>query len=251
MSDDEIGAIVSAEGVDAEAIEAAVAMADGLPGVARREAAAWAERASADRLNAAASIAIGARSAATIAGASVLDEVLRLVEARGRRSALVGAEWTGRQPYRSLASYEPADADLFVGRERLVAELTARVLDRRLRRRRRPVRQRQVLAGAGRTAAARPQRSAARRRSVAGGHVIVPGPDPLAAIDAVPGLDDPGPQLLVIDQFEEVLASGQIDAVAGRLLDLVLDPALDARIVLVVTRRSARCAGVIAPRSPS
>ena len=61
----------------------------------------------------------------------------------------------------------------------------------------------------------------------------MPGPDPLAAIDAVPGLDEPGPQLLVIDQFEEVLASGQIDAVAARLLDLVLDPALDVRIVLV------------------
>ena len=63
----------------------------------------------------------------------VHNEVLRLVEARGRRAALWRvAEWSGRQPYRSLATYEAADADLFVGRERLVAELTARVLDRRL-----------------------------------------------------------------------------------------------------------------------
>ena len=123
LSDREIAAVVTGETVDAEAIDAAVAVAGGLPGVARREAAAWAERAAADRLNVAASISIGARSAAAIAGASVLDEVLRLVEARGRRAALVGAEWSGRQPYRSLASYEPADADLFVGRELLVAEL--------------------------------------------------------------------------------------------------------------------------------
>ena len=62
----------------------------------------------------------------------MLDEVMRLIEARGGRAALSVEEWTGRQPYRSLASYEAADADLFVGRERLVAELTARVLDRRL-----------------------------------------------------------------------------------------------------------------------
>ena len=51
--------------------------------------------------------------------------------------------------------------------------------------------------------------------------LIVPGADPLAAIDAITGLDEPGPQLLVIDQFEEVLVSGQLDTVATRLLDLV------------------------------
>ena len=42
----------------------------------------------------------------------MLDEVMRLIEARGRRAALSVEEWTGRQPYRSLASYEAADADL-------------------------------------------------------------------------------------------------------------------------------------------
>ncbi len=232
LSDREIAAVVTGETVDAEAIAAAVAVAGGLPGVARREAAAWAERAAADRLNVAASISIGARSAAAIAGASVLDEVLQLVEARGRRAALVGAEWSGRQPYRSLASYEPADADLFVGRELLVAELAARVLDRRLV---------AVVgaSGSGKSSLVRagliplvhsgqlpgegPWRTA----------VIVPGPDPLAAIDGVARLDEPGPQLLVVDQFEEVLASGEIDAVAGRLLDLVLDPAIDVRVVVV------------------
>ena len=132
MSDHDVADILAREGIDSEAIDAAVAMADGLPGMARREAAAWAERAATDRLNAAAAVSIGARSAATRAGASMLDEVMRLIEARGRRAALSVEEWTGRQPYRSLASYEAADADLFVGRERLVAELTARVLDRRL-----------------------------------------------------------------------------------------------------------------------
>ena len=163
----------------------------------------------------------------------MLNEVLRLVEARGRRSALVGAEWAGRQPYRSLASYESADADLFVGRERLVAELTARVLDRRLV---------AVVgaSGSGKSSLVRAGLLPLVRSGRLPGEgpwradVIVPGSDPLAAIEAVAGLDEPGPQLLVIDQFEEVLASGSTDAVAGRLLDLVLDPALDARIVLVV-----------------
>ena len=35
-------------------------------------------------------------------------------------------------------------------------------------------------------------------------NVIVPGLDPLAALDGVDGLDEPEPQLLVVDQFEEL-----------------------------------------------
>ena len=77
------------------------------------------------RLSSVAARSIDAQSAAVDASASVMDEVMRLVEARARRAALVGSDWIGRQPYRSLASYEAVDADLFVGRERLVAELTA------------------------------------------------------------------------------------------------------------------------------
>ncbi|MEO8265487.1 MAG: BTAD domain-containing putative transcriptional regulator [Ilumatobacteraceae bacterium] len=233
MSDDEIAAVILGEGGDSEAIDAAVAMAGGLPGIARREAAAWAERAAADRLNVATSISIDSRSAAEIAGTSVHNEVLRLVEARGRRSALAGAEWAGRQPYRSLATYESADADLFVGRERVVAELTARVLDRRLV---------AVVgaSGSGKSSLVRAGLLPLVRSGRLPGEgpwradVIVPGSDVLAAIETVAGLDEPGRKLLVIDQFEEVLSSGATDAVAGRLLDLVLDPAVDARIVLVI-----------------
>jgi len=233
MSDRELAQMLAGEGIDDDAVAAALVLADGLPGAARREAAAWAERAATDRLNEAATRSIGAQSAAAIAGASVFDEVMRLVEARARRAALVGAEWSGRQPYRSLASYGPADADLFVGRERLVAELTARVLDRRLV---------AVVgaSGSGKSSLVRagliPLVRSGRMPGGAGwrAELIVPGDDPSAAIDSVPHIDEPGPQLLVIDQFEEVVATGQLDVVASRLLDLMLDPALDARIVLVV-----------------
>lgn len=233
MTDHEIAEVVQSEGLDPHAADAVVAVAGGLPGVARREAAAWAERVATDRLNAAASASIGARSAAARAGESVLDEVLRLVEARGRRAALAGAESTGRQPYRSLSSYGPADADLFVGRERLVAELTARMLDRRL----------VAVVGASGSGKSSLVRAGllplVRSGRLPGGdqwraHVIVPGLDPVAALDGVPGLDEPGPQLLIVDQFEEVLGTDAVDTIAARLLDVVLDPALDVHIVLVV-----------------
>jgi len=233
LSDQALNELLIADGVDSETAAAAVTLASGLSGVARREAMAWAERAAMERLNAAATRSIGAQSEAASAGASVFDEVMRLVDARARRATLVGAEWSGRQPYRSLASYGPADADLFVGRERLVAELTARVLDRRL----------VAVVGASGSGKSSIVRAGlvplVRSGRLPGGgawraDVIVPGNDPLGTIDGIPRIDEPGAQLLVIDQFEEVLATSQLDAVASRLLDLMLDPALDARIVLVV-----------------
>ena len=191
-----------------EAVAAVVAVARGLPGVARREAAAWAERAATERLTADSASSIGARVAAAEARASVFDDVLGLVAARARRDELTSTVWAGRQPYRSLASYDVQDADLFVGRERLVAELASRVLDRRLvavvgasgSGKSSLVRAGLVpLVRSGRLPGSGPWRTA----------VIVPGADPVATLDAVEGLDEPGSFLLVIDQFEEVFATGR------------------------------------------
>ena len=139
----------------------------------------------------------------------------------------------GRQPYRSLASYEPADADLFVGRERLVAELTARIVDRRLVAVVGP-------SGSGKSSIVRAGLLPLVRSGRLPGGVAWradrdrPRRRPARRDRRGDGDDDPGPQLLVIDQFEEVLATGQIDAVAARLLDLLFDPALDSRVVVVI-----------------
>ena len=64
--------------------------------------------------------------------------------------------------------------------------------------------------------------------------VIVPGDDAAAALDGVAELDEPGPQLLVVDQFEEAFANQAGEALAARLVDLVLDAALDIHVVIVV-----------------
>ena len=132
MTDDELAAVVSTDGVDPSAVPAIIAVSCGLPGVARREAAAWAERTASERLRRAAISSLDATALADRAQASVHDEVLELVEARNRRDELWSARWAGRQPYRALSTYGPQDAELFVGRERLVAELAAGVLERRL-----------------------------------------------------------------------------------------------------------------------
>jgi DNA-binding SARP family transcriptional activator/WD40 repeat protein len=233
MPDDVLARIVTADAVDGDGVAGVLAIADGLPGLARREAAAWAERVASDRLTAAAASSIGATATAVEARASVFDDVLALVAARARRDELVSSTWVGRQPYRALSAYGPEDADLFVGRERLVAELAARVLDRRLV---------AVIgaSGSGKSSLVRAGLVPLVRSGRLPGtgpwrtNVIVPGLDPLAVLDAVEGLDEPEPQLLVVDQLEELFSTGAADAYAGRLVDLVLDTALDVHVVVVM-----------------
>ena len=235
MLDDEIGAVISAAGLSPEAVRAVTTTAGGLPGVARREAAAWAEATAGERLRAAAASSVDSQDAAARAQASVLDEVLELVAARARRDSMRSEKWAGRQPYRSLAAYGPQDAELFVGRERIVAELAARVLDHRLI----------VVVGASGSGKSSLVRAGllplARSGRLPGGRewrttVIVPGRDPITALDTVAGLDEPGTQLLVVDQFEEVFASPAetVDVFVGRLVDLTMDRALDVRVLLTI-----------------
>ena len=81
MSSADIAAIVVADGVEVDAVPPVVALADGRPGAARREAAAWAERTASDRLRAATVSSAGALAVAQQAQVSVLDEVVELVAA--------------------------------------------------------------------------------------------------------------------------------------------------------------------------
>ena len=194
------------DGVEPTAMPAIIAISDGLPGVARREAAAWAERTASERLRVAAMSSVGATAIAERAQASVLDEVLELVDAVTGATSCGVRWWAGRQPYRALSSYGPQDAELFVGRERLVAELAARVLERRL----------VVVTGASGSGKSSLVRAGlvplARSGRLPGNeswstHLIVPGFDPLASLAAIDDLDDPRSCLLVVDQFEETFAA--------------------------------------------
>ena len=98
-----------------------------------------------------ASRAAAGRSDLSEVEAELTGKVVDLQLAREQAQALAGPHTPTRLaaegicPFKGLASFEPVDADYFFGRERLVAELVARLVGARLPRHRRAVRQRQVV----------------------------------------------------------------------------------------------------------
>jgi DNA-binding SARP family transcriptional activator len=133
-------------------------------------------------------------------------------------------------PYRGLARYETADAELFVGRERLVDELVARLVDASLL----------VVvgpSGAGKSSLVRAGLVPALRAGVLPGsqawsvRVIQPGGSPRDALEDT--LDD-GPDVLVVDQAEEALLAEDgscLTAFGDRLLAAA---GAGTRVVLVL-----------------
>jgi DNA-binding SARP family transcriptional activator/WD40 repeat protein len=143
---------------------------------------------------------------------------------------VVGSRTRRPCPYRGLVRYEAGDADLFVGRERLVDELVARLVDEKLL----------VVvgpSGAGKSSLVR----AGLVPALSGGalpgsaawsvEVVQPGALPLEVLSAA--LVE-RPDVLIVDQAEEALLAGDGSCV-GAFGDRVL-AAVDAgtQVVLVV-----------------
>ena len=104
----------------------------GVPRRVHRQVSEWAYSEASRRLGAAASRAAAGRSglrsveselAGNVVDLQLIRERTRLYEGHDRG----GAAETTASPFRGLAPFEPSDADLFFGRERLVADLVARL----------------------------------------------------------------------------------------------------------------------------
>ena len=127
------------EPLDAEAVRAIAAergtpaewlieQSDGVPRRVHEAAGRWARREAARRVDDAAVRAAAGRAELRSVEAELTGGVIELQAARE------DAEWAGqhdtpvRCPFRGLASFDVADAPYFFGRERLVAELVARLV---------------------------------------------------------------------------------------------------------------------------
>ena len=101
----------------------------GMPAAVLRELAAWAGREATRRLGEAAGRAAVGRSGLRVAEAELAGSVIELQLAR-EQEQLTGGYVTRdpeRPPFKGLASFDLEDADVFFGRERLAADMVARL----------------------------------------------------------------------------------------------------------------------------
>ena len=151
-------------------------------------------------------------------------------------------------PFKGLASFDVEDAGWFFGRERLVAEMVARLVGAPL------------LASSGRRAAASPQPfgrgccahwptgvlPGSERWALA---LIRPGEHPVRALGDAAGAATPNGRLvLAVDQFEEVFTACDDESERAAFADALVAAARDPRrrpLVLVAVRADFydRCAG--------
>ena len=190
--------------------------------------------------------------------AELTGKVIDLQQAREQARALAGPVTPARVaaegicPFKGLASFEPVDADYFFGRERLVAELVARLVGARFLGIVGP-------SGSGKSSVLRagllpalaggvlPGSEGWRRLLLRPGErpldelrrVLVSGAkDPLAeALDALPAN---ARLLLAVDQFEELFTACRSDADRTAFADTLARAAADpeGRAVVVVALRA-------------
>ena len=151
-----------------------VASSDGVPLRIHRVAGEWARAEVADRLVASAHQAADERTGLRAAESSLAGNVVDLQAAAERIQSYVAEEPADGLtptvcPFRGLAPFDAAHAEYFFGRERLVAELVARLVGSTAARRRRPLGQRQVLGCARRPAAGARRRGRPRLGDLAAG----------------------------------------------------------------------------------
>jgi WD40 repeat protein/DNA-binding SARP family transcriptional activator len=268
----EIAALYApAEGV-AMPLQTLIAESDGVPLRIHRAAGEWARAEAAERLAATAGDAADDRTGLRAAQAAIAGGVVDLQTASERTRLYAVEEPPDPSeleicPFRGLAPFDAAHADYFFGRERLVADLVARLVGSTLLAVVGP-------SGSGKSSAVRAGLLPALADGVVPGSegwrraVMRPGERPLAELSrtlarAVP---ETGPEggapwiadaldrlpagerlVLCVDQFEEVFVACRDEAERGAFLDALVEGAADPdeRLVVVLAIRAdfyGRCA---------
>jgi DNA-binding SARP family transcriptional activator len=112
-------------------VDRLVAESGGVPARVHRAAAAWARAVATQRVGAAVARASAERAGWHLAGDDVATEVVELQTVR-ERAQLAGSAVQLACPFKGLTSFDVEDAPVFFGRERLVADMIARLPGTRL-----------------------------------------------------------------------------------------------------------------------
>jgi WD40 repeat protein len=219
----------------------------GVPSAVHDAAGEWARREAADRVTVAAGEAADGRSRLRTMEAEVVEGVVDLQRARERAAPQGEPDGTVVCPFKGLAAFGPEDADYFFGRERLGAELVARLVGA-------PLLAIVGASGTGKSSVLRAGLLPALAGGVLPGSeawqlvVIRPGPRPQRELDReLDRVEGDSRLLIAVDQFEEVftVCDDERERVEfiGRLVAAARDPL--GRSVVVLTIRAdqyERCA---------
>ena len=213
----------------------------GIPAAVHRTAAEWARAEAEKRLGGAAGRAAAGRSGLRVAEDDLAGSVVELQALQER--ALPRADVV-ECPFKGLSPFDVEDAGLFFGRERLVAEMVARLPGT-------PLMGIVGPSGSGKSSALRAGLLAALRTGVLPGSeswaisVLRPGEHPLRVLRARRATR--GREVIAVDQFEEVFtacsAEGERTDFVDALLAAARDP--DRRALVLIAVRSdfyGRCA---------
>ena len=230
-----------------EAAERLLRESGGIPQRVHRLAAEWASAATARRLDAAASRAAAERTSLRATEDELAGDVVQLRSLRERAEPSEAAEPPVACPFKGLASFEFDDAEFFFGRERLVAEMVARLVGA-------PLMGIVGPSGSGKSSALRAGLLPALSAGVLPGSegwalaLLRPGDDPLGALELAIADAPPRATLVIaVDQFEETFTAGGDDTERAAFVDALIAATRDVRrrtLVLVALRADyyGRCA---------
>jgi WD40 repeat protein/DNA-binding SARP family transcriptional activator len=224
---------------DAEpAVDRLLAETGGVPARVHHAAAAWARELATRRVGEAAARASAERAGWHLAGDDVAAEVVELQTVRERAEA-TDPDAAPACPFKGLASFDVEDAAVFFGRERLVADMIARLPGARLMGIVGP-------SGSGKSSVLRAGLLAALAEGVLPGSrhwpqaLIRPGAHPLATLErAVAELPELGRSIIAVDQLEETFTACADAAERAAFADALVACARDPRrraLVLVAVR---------------
>ena len=245
----EIARLYMSAEIDSPPVETLARQSEGVPLVVHRLAAEWARARAAEDVEASAGRAAAGRSELRAAEADLSGDLLALRTADERdrlyRRDEDAAPIPAVCPFPGLATFDTAHAEYFFGRERLVAELVARLVGS-------PLLAVVGPSGSGKSSAVRAGLLPALATGVLPGSerwpqaVMRPGRHPLAELERslAPWAER---AVLVVDQFEELFTLCRDETEQTRFLDVLVDLVEngDRRIQVVLAVRAdfyGRCA---------
>jgi DNA-binding SARP family transcriptional activator/WD40 repeat protein len=229
-------------------VEALMASSQGVARRVHEAASDWARREATRRVDAVADRAAAGRNEARALEAELAGSVVALQSARERAGLVAGSGDDDSVPivcpYKGLATFDADDAEYFFGRERLVAELVARLVGS-------PMLAIVGPSGSGKSSVMRAGLLPALAGGVVPGSenwtqaIIRPGEQPLLELRrATRRLAREWRGVLAVDQFEEIFTACRDDAERTQFADALVRSARSGTVVILAVRADfyGRCA---------